>query len=206
MGQILIPPRSLTKEGPPAVEQLKKAGHQVLTCTPGKMPDEAELLALLPGCTGYLAGVEKVEARVLEAAKGLKVISRNGAGIDNVDLETAKRLGIAVRPAPGANARGVAELTIALVFALLRWIPWSDGQLKRQSWSRKQGLELAGGTLGLVGCGNIGRIVVELATGVGMNTMAFKRHPNPSFAPPRFRWVRPAELYGGADLASRQLP
>ena len=130
MGKILITPRSLTKEGHPALEQLKKAGHQVLTCTPGKMPDEAELLALLPGCLGYLAGVEKVTARVLEAAKGLKVISRNGAGIDNVDLEMAHRLGIEVRPAPGANARGVAELTIALIFALLRSIPWSDGQLK----------------------------------------------------------------------------
>ena len=206
MGKILITPRSLTKEGHPALEQLKKAGHQVLTCTPGKMPDEAELLALLPGCVGYLAGVEKVTARVLEAAQGLKVVSRNGAGIDNVDLETAKRLGIAVRPAPGANARGVAELTIALVFALLRWIPWSDGQLKRQSWSRKQGLEAAGRTLGLVGCGNIGRLVVELATAVGLKTIAFKRHPDPSFAPAHFRWVSPEELYAGADLISMHCP
>jgi phosphoglycerate dehydrogenase-like enzyme len=150
--------------------------------------------------------VEKVSARVLEAAQGLKVISRNGAGIDNVDLETAKRLGIEVRPAPGANARGVAELTIALVFALLRWIPWSDGQLKRQSWSRKQGLELAGRTLGLVGCGNIGRLVVELATAVGLKTMAFKRSPDPSFAPAHFRWVSPEELYAGADLISMHCP
>ena len=206
MGKILVTPRSLTKAGHPALGELKKAGHQVITCTPGKMPDEAELLSLLPGCVGYLAGVEKVTARVLEAAQGLKVISRNGAGIDNVDLETAKRLGIEVRPAPGANARGVAELTIALVFALLRWIPWSDGQLKRRSWSRKQGLELAGRTLGLVGCGNIGRLVVELATAVGMKTMAFKRSPDPSFAPARFRWVSPEELYAGADLISLHCP
>jgi D-3-phosphoglycerate dehydrogenase len=206
MGKILITPRSLTKEGHPALGELEKAGHQVVTCTPGKMPDEAELLALLPGCVGYLAGVEKVSAKVLEAAKGLKVISRNGAGIDNVDLETARRLGIEVRPAPGANARGVAELTIALVFALLRSIPWSDGQLKRQAWNRRQGLEVKGRTLGLVGCGNIGRIVVELATGVGLNTMAFKRHPDPSFAPPAFRWVSPEELYAGSDLISLHCP
>jgi phosphoglycerate dehydrogenase-like enzyme len=206
MGKILITPRSLTKEGHPALDALKKAGHQVVTCTPGKMPDEAELLSLLPGCLGYLAGVEKVSARVLEAAKGLKVISRNGAGIDNVDLEAARRLGIEVRPAPGANARGVAELTVALVFALLRWLPWSDGQLKRQVWNRRQGLELAGRTLGLVGCGNIGRIVVELATAVGMSTLAFKRHPDPSFAPPRFRWVSPAELYAGSDVISLHCP
>ena len=206
MGKILITPRSLTKGGHPALDELKKAGHQLLTCTPGKMPDEAELLALLPGCVGYLAGVEKVPARVLEAAKGLKVISRNGAGIDNVDLEAAKRLGIEVRPAPGANARGVAELTIALVFALLRSIPWSDAQLKRQAWNRRQGLEVAGRTLGLLGCGNIGRLVVELATGVGLNTIAFKRHSDPSFAPPRFRWVSPEELYAGAHVISLHCP
>ena len=206
MGKILITPRSLTKEGHPALEQLKKAGHQVLTCTPGKMPDEAELLSLLPGCLGYLAGVEKVTARVLEAAKGLKVISRNGAGIDNVDLEAARRLGIEVRPAPGANARGVAELTIALVFALLRSIPWSDGQLKRQAWNRRQGLEVAGRTLGLVGCGNIGRLVVGMATGVGMKTMAFKRHPDPTFTPPHFRWATHEELYTGSDVISLHCP
>lgn len=206
MGKILVTPRSLTKEGHPALERLKQAGHQVVTCTPGKSPEEAELLALLPGCVGYLAGVEKVSARVLEAAKGLKVISRNGAGIDNVDLKAAERLGIQVRPAPGANARGVAELTVGLVFSLLRSIPWSDAQLKRQAWSRRQGLELAGRTLGLVGCGNIGRLVVELATGVGMKTMAFKRHPDPSFAPPNFRWVGPEELYAGSDVVSLHCP
>jgi phosphoglycerate dehydrogenase-like enzyme len=206
MGKILITPRSLTKEGHPALERLKKAGHQLVTCTPGKMPDEAELLALLPGCAGYLAGVEKVSARVLEAARGLKVISRNGAGIDNVDLEAARRLNIQVRPAPGANARGVAELAIALIFSLLRSLPWSDGQLKRRSWNRRLGLEVAGRTLGLVGCGNIGRMVVELAAGLGLKTMAFRRHPDPSFAPPRFRWVSLEELYAGSDIISLHCP
>jgi phosphoglycerate dehydrogenase-like enzyme len=206
MGKILITPRSLTKEGHPALERLKQAGHQLITCTPGKMPDEAELLALVPGCVGYLAGVEKVSAKVLEAARGLKVISRNGAGIDNVDLEAARRLNIQVRPAPGANARGVAELAIAMIFSLLRSLPWSDGQLKRQSWSRRLGLEVAGRTLGLVGCGNIGRLVVELAAGLGLTTVAFRRHPDPSFAPPRFRWVTLEELYAGSDIISLHCP
>ena len=167
MEKILITPRSLTKEGHPALELLRKAGFQVITCTPGKSPEEEELLRLLPGCVGYLAGVEKVSARVLEAAKGLKVISRNGAGISNVDLEAARRLNIQVLPTPGANARGVAELTIGLILALLRSIPWSDGQLKAEAWSRRQGIELEGRTLGLVGCGDIGKLVVKMALGAG---------------------------------------
>jgi phosphoglycerate dehydrogenase-like enzyme len=57
-----------------------------------------------------------------------------------------------------------------------------------------------------VGCGNIGRIVVELATGLGMDTIAFKRHPDPSFAPARFRWVSPAQLYAGSDVISLHCP
>ena len=63
---------------------------------------------------------------MLEAARGLKAISRNGTGIDNVDLEAAKRLGIAVLRADGANARGVAELSFALLLALARSIPFGD--------------------------------------------------------------------------------
>jgi D-3-phosphoglycerate dehydrogenase len=206
MGKILITPRSLTREGHPALERLKQAGHEVITCTPGKMPDEAELLRLLPGCAGYLAGVEKISARVLEAAKGLKVISRNGVGIDNIDLAAARRLNIQVRPTPGANARGVAELAIALALSLLRSIPWSDGQLKRRAWNRRQGLEAAGRTLGVIGCGNVGRIVVGLAAGLGMETLGVDLRPEPSFAPAHFRWVRPEELYAGADIISLHCP
>jgi D-3-phosphoglycerate dehydrogenase len=100
----------------------------------------------------------------------------------------------------------VAELAIALMLSLLRSIPWSDGQLKRQAWNRRQGLEVAGRTLGLVGCGSIGRIVVQLAAGLGMEAMAFRRHPDPSFAPPRFHWVTLEELYAGSHVISLHCP
>ena len=103
----------MTAGGHPSLEKLKDAGYEVVFPTPGKQPTENELLRLLPGCVGYLAGVEPVSARVLEAAKDLKVISRNGVGVDNVDLEAAKRLGIPVCKTLGANSRGVAELAMA---------------------------------------------------------------------------------------------
>lgn len=71
---------------------------------------EEELLHLLPDCVGMLAGVEPLTATVLESARKLKVISRNGVGTNNIDTKTAQKLGIKIRIAPGANARGVAEL------------------------------------------------------------------------------------------------
>jgi phosphoglycerate dehydrogenase-like enzyme len=157
MGKVLISPRSLTRDGHPALDLLKEAGHEVVFCTPGKQPSEEELLRLLPGCVGFLAGVETISEKALESAKDLKVISRNGTGVDNIDLEAAERLGIAICKTEGANAKGVAELTIGLMYALARFLPLHDAKMKNETWERKKGIELEGRVLGLVGCGQIGK-------------------------------------------------
>ena len=171
--KILVTPRSVTKSGHPSLQRLRAAGYEVRCCTPGAQPGEEELLRLLPGCVGYLAGVEKVTARVLDAADALRVISRNGTGVDNVDLSAAKRKRITVCRAEAANARGVAELTLAFVFALTRSIPASDRQIKNGAWERRLGVELAGRTLGVVGCGAIGKQVAALGQAMGMKVIAF---------------------------------
>lgn len=182
MNRILVTPRSLTTAGHPALASLERAGYEVVFCTPGVQPDEAELLRILPGCIGYLAGVEKISARVIETARDLKVIARNGVGIDNIDLEAARRAGIAIVRAEGANARGVAELTIALMLALTRSIPFSDACLKQADWQRRRGIELFGRTLGIVGCGCIGRHVAALALGLDMRVLACDPYPDESFS------------------------
>jgi D-isomer specific 2-hydroxyacid dehydrogenase, catalytic domain len=81
------------------------------------------LLALAPGCVGWLVGVEPVTPHVVEAADKLMVISRNGSGVDNLPLDVWARKGVKVVIASGANALGVAELTISLVISALRSIP-----------------------------------------------------------------------------------
>jgi D-3-phosphoglycerate dehydrogenase / 2-oxoglutarate reductase len=137
----------------------------------GALPTPNDLVRLLPGCVGWLAGVEKITAEVLAAAPDLRVIARNGTGVDAIDLDAARRRGIDVRRAEGANARGVAELAIGLVLALARSIPLSDARIKAGGWERRKGIELEGKTLGIVGCGRIGRIVAGLATGLGMRVV-----------------------------------
>jgi phosphoglycerate dehydrogenase-like enzyme len=207
MDKILVTPRSLTKGGHPALELLKKAGYEVVFSTPGKQPDEDELMRLLPGCVGYLAGVEKVSSKVLEAARGLKVISRNGTGVDNIDLEAAERLGVRICRAEGANAMGVAELTIGLMFALVRSIPFHDAMMKQRKWERRKGVELYGRTLGLVGCGQIGKEVAVRALGLGMEIMAYRRNPDRSFSPSeKFRWATFDELIENSHIISLHLP
>ncbi len=207
MAKILVTPRSLTKGGDPALELLKKAGHQLVFCTPGKAPDEQELLGLVPGCAGWLAGVEKITDAVLARADSLKAISRNGTGVDSIDLAACERRGIAVLRAEGANARGVAELTIALIISLLRSVSFGDARIKAGGWERRQGTEIEGRSLGVIGTGKIGRLVTKLALGMDMRVLGFDAYPDARYAPSsEFRYVPFEELLVSSDVVTLHCP
>ena len=207
MKKILVTPRSLSKNGHPSLDRLRKAGYEVIFPEPGKQPSKQELLDLLPGCAGYLAGVEPVDADVLVAARDLKVISRNGVGVDNVDLAAAERLGIRVEKAVGANSRGVAELAVTLMLSGLRSVPFSSGRMKAQGWERVNGLEVEGKTLGIVGCGQIGRYVAKMALGMDMKVLAYDLYPDAAFRPsPDFRYAPLEEIFREADVISFHCP
>jgi len=157
----------------PSLERLRQAGYEVITPAPGKQPDEQQLLDALKNAQGYLAGVEKISRAILEAASQLKVISRNGVGVDNVDMEAARERGIKVMRTEGVNANGVAELTIAHLFAACRRIDYHANSLRGHAWQRRKGCELRGRVLGIIGYGRIGRIVGELSRGLGMRVCVF---------------------------------
>jgi len=205
--KILITPRSVTKNGHPSLDALKEAGHEVVFSKPGCFPTEDELIELLPGCVGYLAGVETISAKVLDSAKDLKVISRNGTGVDSVDLAAAERNGIKVCRAEGANARGVAELTFAHILSSIRSVAFSDRLMKQHEWTRRKGIELRGRTLGLVGCGQIGRLVADFALAFGMKVKAFDPYPPEGFQPGGdFAFCTLEELFQQADIISLHCP
>ncbi len=208
MSRILVTPRSVTAAGGhPSLQALVDAGYEVVYSAAGKQPSEAELIALLPGCVGYLAGVEPITERALSAADALRVISRNGTGVDSVDLKAAEARGIRVCRAEGANARGVAELTIGLMLALVRAIPLNDAALKAGGWERRKGVELTGRTLGLVGCGRIGRYVAECALGLGMKALAYDLYPDAAYSPGAgFAYAGLDEVIARADVLSLHCP
>lgn len=207
MSKILVTPRSLTRNPGPGLEPLERAGHTLVFSTPGALPDEEELRRLLPGCVGYLAGVEPIGARALEAADALVAISRNGAGIDNVDLAAAAERSIAVLRAVGANARGVAELTLALVLGALRQVPRHDAGVKSGALERFQGFELEGRALGVIGCGAIGRLVAELAVALGMRVRAYDVAPREELLPPEsVRFASFDEVVSSCDVLSLHCP
>lgn len=205
--KIVITPRSLSKGGHPALKLIEEAGYSIVCPAPGKQPNESELLNTIGDAVGLLAGVEPVSAKVLEQAKNLKVISRNGIGIDNIDLEAAEKLNIKICKTPGANARGVAELTFAHILASIRNIPQNDADMKSKNWKRNKGQELEGKTLGLVGCGAIGKIVATFALAFDMNILAYDPYPDNTFNPgERFKFCSKEVLLESADIISLHCP
>src|SRR5574341_1737204 len=117
----------------------------------------------------------KVTARLLEKATRLKVVGRAGVGVDNVDLPAATRRGVVVMNTPGGSSVTVAELTVAMMLALSRHIAQATASIRGGKWEKKkcQGRELAGKTLGVVGIGNIGSVVVERCQGLKMRVLAY---------------------------------
>jgi len=205
--KILITPRSLTRDGHPALDKLKDAGYELVFSTPGAFPTEEELLGLLPGCAGYLAGVERISAKVLNAASGLKAISRNGTGVDSIDLRAAERNGITVLRAVGANARGVAELTFGHIISMIRSIPFSDVAMKDSRWERRKGIELENRTLGLIGCGQVGQFVTGFALAFDMDVIACDPYADMSFKPSgKFSFTSIDDVFECSDVISLHCP
>jgi D-3-phosphoglycerate dehydrogenase len=115
-----------------------------------------------------------ITERVLQAAKKLKVIGRAGIGVDNINVAAATRQGVVVMNAPGGNTVTTGEHAIALMMSLARNIPQGTASIKAGKWEKKSltGVEIAGKTLGIVGLGNIGRVVAKRAKGLEMKIVA----------------------------------
>ena len=207
MSRILVTPRSLTRAPDPALKALERDGYELVFSQAGETPDEAALLALVPGCIGWLAGVEPISPRVLEAAAGLRAISRNGTGADNIPLDVADRLGIKVVRAGGANARGVAELAFGLALAALRHLPEQCAALKAGEWRRRTGLEMEGLVFGLIGCGAVGRLVTRFALALDAKVRVYDPSPDASFRPGGdFAWMGFAAVLEQAKILSLHCP
>ncbi len=155
------------------VEVLREAGIEVDVNT-GLKPEE--LKAIIGNYEGLLVrSATKITPELLAAADKLKAIARAGTGVDNIDIPAATEKGVVVMNTPGQNSNAVAELTIGLILALSRNITQGTSSLKACHWEKKalMGHEVGGKTLGLIGIGNIGALVVRAAQGLRMNVMAY---------------------------------
>jgi D-3-phosphoglycerate dehydrogenase len=174
-----------------------------------KLPVD-DLLKLIPEYDALIVrGQTRVTASVIEAASRLKVIGRAGVGVDNIDLEAAKKRGIAVVNAPTSTTVAVAELSFGLLLAVAREIPRADATMKQGQWSKKEfeGVELNGKILGIIGYGRIGMEVGRRAAAFGMNVIVYD--PNVSedeLAHSEAEPVSIQDLFAWSDFISLHLP
>ncbi|MFH0884022.1 MAG: D-2-hydroxyacid dehydrogenase [bacterium] len=117
----------------------------------------------------------KVRKEHIESAPDLKLIGRGGVGLDNIDVDVAKSKGIAVINTPAASSDSVAELALAHMFALARWLPNANVTMRKGEWNKKQykGVELAGKTLLVVGFGRIGQSLARKCAALGMHIIGY---------------------------------
>ncbi len=154
-------------------EILQDAGIDVEVKT-GLAPDE--LKEVIPDFNGLVVrSASKVTADIIKSATNLKVIGRAGIGVDNIDTDIATDRGIVVMNTPGGNSIAAAEHTLSLMMALARHIPQACKSMKSSKWEKSKfaGVELYQKTLGIVGLGNIGRIVADRAIGLKMKVVAY---------------------------------
>jgi D-3-phosphoglycerate dehydrogenase len=193
---------------PQGVEVLEDArGIEVLN-RPGLKPDE--LLSVIGDVEGLvIRSATKVTADVIARADKLKVIGRAGIGVDNVDVPAATARGIVVVNTPEGNNVTTAEHAIALMVSLARHIPQATASMKAGQWEKKkfEGMELFNRNLGVVGVGNIGRIVADRGRALGMRVLACDPYLSPEKAAKlEVERVSFDELLARADVITVHVP
>jgi D-3-phosphoglycerate dehydrogenase / 2-oxoglutarate reductase len=150
----------------------------------------------------------KVTKAVIDAGKKLKVVARGGVGMDNIDVEYAKMQGIKVLNTPKASSVSVAELTIAHLLSIGRFLPLSNITMRNHEWLKKEyskGVEVTGKTLGIIGIGNIGIEVAKRAIGLMMNVVAYDAFIKTTDVP-GIKMVSKEELLRVADYITLHVP
>jgi D-3-phosphoglycerate dehydrogenase len=182
MPKVLVTARSFRKMEGDHWQVFKDAGYEIITPDQDQPLKEAEMISLIGEVDAALVGNDAVTEGVIAAAPHLKVISKHGVGVDNIDVPAATHAGVIVTNTPGANQVAVAEMTVALIMGLTRKLAYHDTVVKSGGWNRIIGTELAGKTVGLVGLGRIGKEVVLRLKGFQVKFLAYDVFQDKVFA------------------------
>jgi D-3-phosphoglycerate dehydrogenase / 2-oxoglutarate reductase len=197
-------------------DSLAPQGLNVFKNTPGFEVDVRlglktdELKKICPDYDGWvIRSGTKITAELIDAAKNLKVIGRAGVGFENIDVDAATKRGVVVMNTPGGNNVTTGEHTVSLMMALARHIPQAVSSLKSGKWERNKfvGVELCNKTIGVIGLGNVGRIVAERAAALRMKVLGY----DPFISPDNIlrMGVEPAgleDIFAKADFITVHVP
>lgn len=165
------------------------------------------LVGFLRGHERAITALERLDGVVFGALPELKVISKYGVGFDMIDLESMRRHGVSLGWTGGVNRRSVAELVIAFSIMLLRHLPAANAELRDGTWRQHVGRQLSDRTVGIVGCGHVGKDLAALLGGFGCRVLAHDIQDFPNFYPRhRVEPVSLERLLAEADIVTLHLP
>ena len=169
-------------EEPDAI--LTEAGFEVVHIKEHILDNEDEVIEkyIDDDVVAAVNGLEPVTEKTLKAAHGLRLITKHGVGLDNIDLDACSANGVAVASTPGANRQAVADLIVGLMLSLSRHICDADKSIKTGEWKGFFGTGLYGKTLGIIGMGAIGKEVIERCAGFKMHFLGYDPYWNEDFA------------------------
>lgn len=159
------------------IDKLEKASIDYVINPIGRKLKEQELVDMIGDFDVIIAGTESISESVFQRGKNLKFISRVGIGLDSVDLLSAQKRGVKVSYTPDAPAPAVAELTIGLIFALLRSTHIANLQMHQGKWVRHFGRRIGDVTIGIIGAGRIGGIVLRFLAGFPGQSVGTRYQP-----------------------------
>lgn len=207
MKKILITPRSFNKVSTEAEDYLKREGFLVEKNLTGHVLSEEEMISQIKDSVGLIVGIDPVTRNVLEASPKLRVISKYGTGVDNIDLEYANKKGIEVLTTSTAPVQAVADFTFALLLCIARDILTIDKSCRNLEWHKRVTLGVFGKTIGILGLGNIGKAVAKRAFGFDMKILAYDRSPDKFFCEKYgVKIVSFDEIFSESDFVSIHLP
>lgn len=155
------------------IRLLEEAGHQLLFMETWEM---SELSEKIQKADIVLVRVLPLPGDIIKGAPMLKMISKHGVGTDNIDMAAAKAAGVVVTNTPGANSEAVAEYAFSLLLTLAKTLPYVTARYREIGFAAKNSkpaMELEGKTLGIIGCGRIGRRVADMAQGFRMKVLGY---------------------------------
>lgn len=207
MKKILVAVTNYSKYCRPGKELLEQAGCELIENPYGRPYTFEELKELVGDIDGAVMGVEPWNEEIFRMAPKLKALARFGVGVDNIDLEAAKRYGITVCNSPGINSSAVAEQAAALILSAVRQIPELNGAVKKGEWIRPMFHELKSRTIGFLGFGAIARNLAERLQGFHPRMIAYDKFPNREAAEKLgVHMVSQEEVLKEADIISLHLP
>lgn len=206
MKKVLITSRSFGQIGDASLNILREAGLEITNM--GADFDPERFSAVIPEFDALIIGAHDFSEADMERCPNLKIICKHGAGLDNIHLEKAKELGIAVCYAPGTNSNAVADLAFGLMLGVARKVCSASQAVRQGVWQRAIGEDVCGKTLGLLGFGAVAKNVARRAKGFGMQVLAYD--PYVTAVPEEFAdFVRLCELdevISGCDFLSIHIP